>query len=435
MAKIITQISVFDYTQIEVLGDLERFYLALEGIDDEPLMRKLEEKRKNGRNDYPVRVMWNLLIAMIIYSHKTVESFRRELMRNSQLRKVCGLSDHDNKKHLVPPSRVFSGFIKMLSEETEEISKIFQIQVDNLYELIQGFGETLAGDGKYLDSFAKSKRAEDKMSADGRAEHDAKWSTKEYHYEDANGNKRVKKEHHYGFKVHIICDVGSELPVAYTVTAANADERQEIKKMLESPLLTNEGQRKKAEYLLLDRGYDSLEMIKTVKNAGITPVIDIRNCWRNGEQTKQYKNTDIVYNAYGEVFHYDMVPVIDNETGETKRKWLPVKMKYKGYDKQKNCLRYSHNGKIFKIYVSYDERIFLPLARDSIKFKRLYQGRTSVERLNGRLDRDYMFEKHCIRGLKKMTTMVSLSMIIMNGMAIGKIKNGKEKIRSLLNTA
>jgi len=34
-----------------------------------------------------------------------------------------------------------------------------------------------------------------------------------------------------------------------------------------------------------------------------------------------------------------------------------------------------------------------------------------------------------------MTMMVGLSMIIMNGMAIGKIKNGKEKIRSLKNAA
>ena len=51
------------------------------------------------------------------------------------------------------------------------------------------------------------------------------------------------------------------------------------------------------------------------------------------------------------------------------------------------------------------------------------------------LTRDYMFEEHCIRGLKKMTLMVGLSMIIMNGMAVGKLKNGKEKIRSLKNTA
>jgi len=124
---------------------------------------------------------------------------------------------------------------------------------------------------------------------------------------------------------------------------------------------------------------------------------------------------------------------IDKETGETKREWLPVKMKYEGYDRQKNCLRYSYHGKTHKISVSHDERIFLPTARDSKKFKRIYKGRTAVERLSGRLDRDYMFEDYCIRGLKKMTRMADLAMVIMNGMAIEKIRNGKEKIRSLKN--
>ena len=434
MAKIITQTSVFDYTEIEKLGDLERLNIAMEGIDDEKLMKKLESRRKNGRDDYPIRVMWNLLIAMIVFGHKTVESFRRELHRNSQLRRICGLFDHEKRKHLVPPSRVFSGFFKALSEENKEIARIFDVQVGELYELIPEFGKKIAGDGKYIESFAK-REATDKSAKDDRAEHDAKWSTKEYHYVDKNGKKQVKKEHHYGFKAHIICDVETELPVAYSVTAANADEKKEMKKLLESPILSNEEHRRIAEYMLLDRGYDSLDMIQTIKGAGIIPVVDIRNCWKDGEATKQYKNTDIVYNAYGEVYHYDFVSVIDNKTGEAKIEWQPVKMKYEGYDRQKNCLRYSHNGKLHKIYVSYDERIFLPIARDSQKFKRIYKGRTAVERLNGRLDRDYMFENHCIRGIKKMTLMVGLSMIIMNGMAIGKIKNGKEKIRSLTNAA
>lgn len=434
MAKIITQISMFDYMEIEKLGDLERFNLALEGIDDEELMQRLEAKRKNGRDDYPIRVMWNLLIAMIVFEHKTVDSFRRELSRNSQLRWICGLSDFGNKKHLVPPSRVFSGFFKALSGEQEEIAKIFDVQVEELYELIPGFGKKLAGDGKYIDSFAK-REAKDQAAKDNRAEHDAEWSTKEYHYVDKNGKKQVKKEYHYGFKAHIICDVETELPVAYSVTAANADEKKEMKKLLESPLLSDGERRRIAEFLLLDRGYDSMDMIRAIKSAGIIPVVDIRNCWKDGEETRQYKDTDMVYNAYGEVYHYDFISVIDKETGEAKREWQPVKMKYEGYDRQKNCLRYSHNGKIHKIYVSYDERIFLPIARDSDKFKRIYKGRTAVERLNGRLDRDYMFERHCIRGIKKMKLMVGLSMIIMNGMAIGKIKSGKEKIRSLKNAA
>ena len=155
-----------------------------------------------------------------------------------------------------------------------------------------------------------------------------------------------------------------------------------------------------------------------MKSREINPIIDIRNMWKNGEKTKQYKGTDIVYNAYGEVFFID-------------KKVEQHKMRYEGYDKQKKCLRYSHNSKIYKIYISYDERIFLPIARDSKKFKEIYKGRTTVERINGRLDRDYMFEDHQIRGLKKMNLMVSIAMIVMNGMAVGKVESNISTIRSL----
>jgi len=175
----------------------------------------------------------------------------------------------------------------------------------------------------------------------------------------------------------------------------------------------------KRDCWLLDRGYDSTEMIQTLKGLKINPIVDIRNLWGEKEATKQYKKTDIVYNAKGEVFYVD-------------KAGTEIKMKYEGYDKQKKCLRYSHEGKIHKIYISYDERIFLPVARDSKKFKKIYKGRTSVERINGRLDRDHKFEKHFIRGLDKMRLMVTLSMIVMNGMAVGKIKNKIESIRSLV---
>lgn len=431
---IIPQTNLFDYSEIEELGDLERLDLAFDGIDADRLMEKLEAKRGKGRNDYPIRVMWNLLIAMIVFEYKKVSPFLRELRRNAQARRKCGLC-YMKSRHLVPPNRVFTGFLKSLANEAEELAEMFKEQVAMLYVLIPGFGEKLAGDGKYIESFAKRKANQDQMVTDNRSENDAQWSTKEYPYTDKSGKKQVKKEHHFGFKAHIICDVATELPVAFSVTAANADEKKEMMKLLSCPLLSEKSRREIAQYFLLDRGYDSEKMILSIKSMGINPIVDIRNCWKDGETTKQYKNTDIVYDAYGNVFHYDVVDTLNRKTGELKREWVPVKMKYEGYDKQKNCLRYSHKGKTHKIYISYDERIFLPVARDSEKFKRLYKGRTAVERLNGRLDRDYMFEEHCIRGLKKMNLMVTLSMIIMNGMAVGKLKNGKEKIRSLKNTA
>jgi len=416
MAKIITQITVFEYEEIEILGDLERLQLALEGMDDEELMKRLEKRRGKGRDDYPVRVMWNLITAMKIFSHRTVATLRRELSRNSQLRKMCGLDDYGKKKHLVPPARVFTGFMKLLADEQEEIDKMFEGTVVELSECLPEFGANLAGDGKFLDSHAKSEAKNPNPNAGERAEHDAKWAVKEYHYKDKNGKEQVKKEYHYGFKGHIICDVKTGLPAGYSVLAANSDEKKAMMELLDE---IPEVIKNRAKYLMLDKGYDSIEMIRKAKAGGMCPIIDIRNCWKDGETTKQYKNTDIVYDYQGNVYYVD----------DKCKQW---KMHYEGYDCQKKCLRYSHKGKIHKIYVSYDERVFLPVARDSAKFARLYKGRTAVERLNGRLDRDYMFEDHCIRGLKKMKLMVSLTLLIMNAMAVGKLKRGvKEHLAAL----
>ena len=194
----ISQISIFEYKEIENLGDLERLKIFFENINDNKLCEKLESLRKNGRNDYPVRTMLNLIYAMKIFGHRSVESFRRELSRNSQLRIVCGLSEGKYKyckdrKHLVPPARVFTGFINKLKECKEEIEKIKEELVKFMYENLEGFGEDCAVDGKFLDSYGRPFQKE--RSKDNRAEHEATNACKTYFMKD--GSK--KQEWHYGF--------------------------------------------------------------------------------------------------------------------------------------------------------------------------------------------------------------------------------------------
>lgn len=46
----ISQISIFDYTEIENLGDLEKLKLFLENVEDDELCEILEKERKNGIN-------------------------------------------------------------------------------------------------------------------------------------------------------------------------------------------------------------------------------------------------------------------------------------------------------------------------------------------------------------------------------------------------
>lgn len=87
---IIPQLKLFGWDEIEQFGDLERLRLVLNHMPDEELMVLLEKERGKGRNDYPVRAMWNSILAGIVFQHGSIESLRRELSRNGQLRDLCG---------------------------------------------------------------------------------------------------------------------------------------------------------------------------------------------------------------------------------------------------------------------------------------------------------------------------------------------------------
>jgi len=87
----IRQMNLFSWEEIKDLGELDRLRLVIQYLPDEKLMRKLESNRKNGRNDDPVRTVWNTLLAGVVFQHDSIESLRRELNRNGQLRWLCGL--------------------------------------------------------------------------------------------------------------------------------------------------------------------------------------------------------------------------------------------------------------------------------------------------------------------------------------------------------
>ena len=171
--------------------------------------------------------------------------------------------------------------------------------------------------------------------------------------------------------------------------------------------------------MLGDRGYDSTTLIKKLEGSGIVPVIDICNKWRDGEKTKQYRDTNLTYIFNGKVYY-------TNEAGKE------IELMYKGYDKSSDSARYGFHPKykdkrIFRIKLDEDRRIFPPVGRQSKKFHRLYKKKTSVERVNGRIDRDYGFENHTIRGKEKMELFIGVTFLVGLTMAKAKIEKGNKK--------
>ena len=121
---IIPQQELFSWEEIEELGDLERLKLVVEYLPDEELMRRMERQRGQGRDDYPVRAVWNSVLAGVIFGHDSIESLRRELKRNGQLRKECGFNLLKGVA-AVPPAWVYTRFLKSLMRHMGLMEEMF----------------------------------------------------------------------------------------------------------------------------------------------------------------------------------------------------------------------------------------------------------------------------------------------------------------------
>jgi hypothetical protein len=92
--------------------------------------------------------------------------------------------------------------------------------------------------------------------------------------------------------------------------------------------------------------------------------------------------------------------------------------------------------KMIRVPLSTDERIFTQVARPSYKWERLYNKRSSVERVFSRLDVSFGFETRRVRGKAKMELISLFGLIVMNAVALGRYRQQKpELMRSLVKAA
>jgi hypothetical protein len=324
----------------------------------------------------------------------------------------------------------------------KEINRMFDNLVETLCEELPDFGKVLAIDGKAIESYARRRRDEDKKPYDGRRDIDADIGVKTYKGKNKDGSVWEKVKTWFGYKLHLIIDANYELPVVFSVTKAS---RSEVK---EGHILVDEMKHRvpviidRCVYFTADKGYDDTKLItKLWGEHEIKPIIGIRNTWQDGEETKLVEGMEnVVYDYEGTVYCY-------SPEDYRRREMVPG-----GFEKDREALKYLCPAKYYgvecqgrdacpiksgvRIPLSEDRRVFTPVARSSAKWKKLYNKRTSVERVNSRIDQVFGFEDHFIRGLKKMELECSLALIIMLAMALGRIKTKqKDKLRSLVQAA
>jgi len=448
----IPQLSLFNWKQIDTSSDLDRLGLVLSALPDENLVLFLEERRGRGRNDYPIRPMWNAVIAGIVFQHPTAASLIRELWRNAELRQMCGF-DLFGGMASAPTADAMERFLKIIVAHRRKLTEIFHQLVDELKTELLDLGVKTAVDSKAIPSFGNPVGDEKKDSEpDGRRDTDADWGVKTYKGTRKDGSVWEKVSKWFGYKLHLLVDSVHELPLAFSIDTASSSDMTNLLPLIEDLEQNHSQIHGDTKECSADKGYDSNENnISLYDDHGIKPIIDKREMWR----TQKYKT---LFPEHYDVFSYnESGKVFCSCPSERKGEDELRELAFVGFEKDRNTLKYrcpaaafgfeckgrseceklspagvGEFGRVVRVPLKTDRRIFTPIARPTGKWQKAYNKRTSVERVNGRIDQVFGFEHHTIRGKAKMEMRVTLGLVIMLAMALGRIRiNQAQKMRSL----
>lgn len=478
---------LFSWNDIEGRSDLDRFYLVRDNLPDEKVVEKLEKMRGKGRDDFPVRAMWNALLAGVVFQHESIESLIRELSRNPSLLEACGFnplpvqkraeaelrrneetgrmevlwSEPEPAYYMFPESWNFSRFLKnviKLEEEDGLLTGMIQELRERLMEELPDFGKHLGYDGKAVDSYSTgNKNKETGKTSDP----DADWGKHETKGIDRKTGKLWSKvKSWFGYTLHLIADTKYEIPVSFRITRASASEQTELRSMIEEIFEETPELAEVCEDFTADRGLDCGDTKAILwDNYRIRPIIGIRELWREEKSEPDYDPTKpitrsvypdrvdtIVYTERGTI--HCICPDTEEERDmafcgfEADRSTLKYRCPAAAYGFEckgrEECSSFGQinagsYGRIVRININEDRRIFTPTPYGSPSWNRAYNRRSSLERINSRLDNSFRFEKHFIRGKPKMQARMGLALAVMMSMALGHIRAGrKDQMRSLV---
>jgi hypothetical protein len=389
----------------------------IESVPDAKLLAGLQQHRGRGRNDCPVHVAWGVLLLRIALRHNSFVATLAELGRNEALCRLIGIETPEG----VPGSWNISRFLDVLGQEPHlsELRRIFDTMIARLGQAIPNLGKDTAGDSTALHAHGKrNEKAAKAELAQGLPQP----SGGKKEYKDDAG-KVTKVVEWFGYKLHLLVDAKHEVVLAYRVTTANAADSKSLPDLVEQGQANlSEG---RIETLAYDKAADDNESHRTLREAKIRPVIQNRHLWK--EQTEQMLpghdgTSNIVYDESGTVFCYD----------RTSQPIVRHKMAYIGYEPERETIKYRcpsrhegwtcpHDavcnagksyGKTVRVDRTIDLRRFPPIPRATKKFERLYNGRTSVERVNARCKIFWGVDDGNIGGARRFHAMVGAVMIV-----------------------
>lgn len=165
---------------------------------------------------------------------------------------------------------------------------------------------------------------------DRRGEHDADWGVHEHHVDNESGTTETVAKTWFGFTVHLLADTHYELPVNFAATPASRNGMPVMHELIDSSAERTPQILEQAQVFSGDRGLDDGKLVSKLWHVHrIKPVIDIRNLWKDGEQTKLVPGSEnVLYDYRG------TVTCVCPHTGTERH------MPYGGFEADRQTLKY-----------------------------------------------------------------------------------------------
>jgi hypothetical protein len=381
---------MFAWDSLEDSPSLRTVRELLAALPDGKLLHSLRAARGKGRDDYPVNVLWGVVVLRVALRHSTTEAVLGELRRNEGLRRLIGI----NSEQGVPKKWNLSRFEDVLGQEPHRtlLKEIFNVLIQRLGVAVAELGHHAAADATGLSARRKrDMNSQKKEVEEGLPQ--ASGGRKEYSDDQGNVTKVVEW---FGFKLHLLVDVKNEVALSYEVTDTKAGDGETLPALLEQAQMNLPPERIK--YLAYDKAADTDEVHALLSSKWITPLIEMRGLWK-GEHERMLPGHDgssnVVYTEDGTVHCYDKIsepPVrhpmayIGHEPGRGTLKYR-CPAKHEGWEcpMSRVCNAGKSYGMTVRVSREVDFRRFPALPRATKKFERLYRGRPAVERVNARL--------------------------------------------------
>jgi hypothetical protein len=407
---------LFDWGSLEDSPSLQTIKDLLAALPDGKLLDSLRFARGKGRNDYPVHVLWGVVVLRVALRHVSTEAVLAELRRNEGLRRLIGIESESG----VPKAWNISRFEDVLGQEPHRtlLKEVFNVLIRRLGIAVADLGKDTAGDATALSA----RRKKDELSREEIDEGLPQASGGRKEYKDDQGVV-TKVIEWFGFKLHLLVDVKHEVVLSYEITDTKAGDGETL------PSLLNQGKANlpagRIKTLAYDKAADSDEVHKVLSGEGITPLIQMRSLWKT-EPERMLPGHDgtsnVVYTEDGTIYCYDKVsnPPVRHQMAyighEPERETLKYRCpaKHEGWEcpMSATCNAGKSYGKTVRVPREVDLRRFPALPRATKKFERMYKGRTAVERINARLKLFWGIDDGNVTGSRRFVAQVGVVLAV-----------------------